>query len=159
MPSAHQHPETQAPLKREQFQRARSLPHRRPYVSAVFFHAISYLALISIATCIYLHFHHPSDEASRIIMISIFVYALSAVIAYFKSRKVLCPLCKGTPLRNTGARPHSKAWRLRPFSHGTTATLSILASQKFRCMYCGSNFDLLKTPTHRLKHGETDYDD
>jgi hypothetical protein len=71
------------------------------------------------------------------------------IIAFFKRRAAHCPLCKGTPLLNSGARPHAKARRFYPFNHGMTATLSIIATQRFCCMYCGSDFDLLKTPSHR----------
>ena len=70
--------------------------------------------------------------------------ALMWLVAYFKRRSAHCPLCKGTPLLNTGARTHMRARRLFPFSHGVTATFSILAVQRFRCMYCGSDYDLLK---------------
>ena len=54
--------------------------------------------------------------------------AIMWLIAFFKRRAAYCPLCKGTPLINSGALPHSRARRLFPLNHGVTATLSIIAT-------------------------------
>jgi DNA-directed RNA polymerase subunit RPC12/RpoP len=69
--------------------------------------------------------------------------------AYFKRRAAKCPLCKGTPLLNSGAVPHPRARRIRPLNQGVSAMLSIMATQRFRCMYCGSDYDLLKPRSRR----------
>lgn len=130
------------------FQRARSLPNSRPFRVAVFFASLHYLGLILCATALWRCYKEPSETASRILLGGIAFSALTWIIAFFKRRNVFCPLCKGTPLLNSGARPHLRARRILPLNHGTTAILSILAVQKFRCMYCGSDFDLLKTPSH-----------
>jgi hypothetical protein len=90
----------------------------------------------------------PSQLARNVILGGIGFSLVTWVIAFFKRRAAHCPLCKGTPLVNSGARPHSRAKRIFPFSHGVSATLSIIATQTFRCMYCGSDFDRLKTPSH-----------
>ena len=58
---------------------------------------------------------------------------------------------------NTGALAHQKAVRIFPLSHGTTATLFIIAIQKFRCMYCGTQFDILKTPSHLQSYDDSRY--
>lgn len=77
------------------------------------------------------------------------------LIASFKRRSALCPLCRGTPLINSGALAHSKAVRFPPLNHGVSAIISIIATQRFCCMYCGSSFDMLKTPSHlRGKDGD-----
>ena len=98
----------------------------------------------------------PSRLASRVILCGIIFCAFSWLLAFFKRRTAHCPLCKGTPLFNSGALAHSKAIRIFPFNHGVSATLSIIATQKFCCMYCGSDFDLLKTPSHIRAQMETD---
>lgn len=128
--------------------RARSLPSSRPFTVAVFFAALHYLGLITTLTAFVLFFMEPSELAPKVILGGMGFSALTWLIAFFKRRVAHCPLCKGTPLINSGALAHSRATRLYPFSHGVTATLSILATQRFRCMYCGSDFDLLKTPSH-----------
>lgn len=132
--------------------RARSLPSARPFRVAVFFSALQYLGLIVIVTALACFIAGTSRGASRILLGGMAFSAISWFIAFFKRRATHCPLCKGTPLMNSGARTHLRAFRVFPFSHGITATLSILATQRFRCMYCGSDFDLLKPPT-RLLHG------
>ena len=140
-----------SPSGRERVQRARSLPNSRPFRVAVFFASIHYLCLIASATAFGAFLTKPSAAASHILVAGIALSAISWLIAFFKRRSVSCPLCKGTPLINSGACTHSRARRLPPLNHGTTAILSILATQKFRCMYCASNYDLLKPPTRLLR--------
>ncbi len=128
--------------------RARSLPSSRPFNVAVFFAALHYLGLITAVTSLVLFFREPSQLAMKVMLCGLMFSIIWWVIAFFKRRAAYCPLCKGTPLINSGALPHSRAWRLFPLNHGVTATLSVIACQRFRCMYCGSDFDLLKTPSH-----------
>jgi hypothetical protein len=128
--------------------RARSLPSSGPFNVAAFFSALQYMGMITVVTAFILMFLEPSPLAVKVIVGSIGFSALMWFIAFFKRRSARCPLCKGTPLINSGAHAHSRATRIFPFNHGVSATLSILATQTFRCMYCGSDFDLLKTPSH-----------
>ncbi len=128
--------------------RARSLPSSRPFNVAVFFSALHFLGLVTAITALVLFFRNPSQLAMKVMLCGLMLSIIMWVIAFFKRRAAYCPLCKGTPLINSGALPHSRAWRLFPLNHGVTATLSIIACQRFRCMYCGSDFDLLKTPSH-----------
>lgn len=128
--------------------RARSLPSSAPFDVAVFFSKLHFLGLIMILTSIGLFVNEPSQLTVRLILISIGFSVLTWILGFFRRRKAYCPLCKGTPLINSGARPHSGARRIFPFNHGVSATLSIIATQRFCCMYCGSDFDLLKTPSH-----------
>ncbi len=128
--------------------RARSLPSSRPFNVAVFFSALHYLGIITTLTAFILFFWEPSKLATHIIVGGISFSAVTWMIAFFKRRSACCPLCKGTPLINSGALAHSRATRIFPLNHGVSATLAIIATQKFRCMYCGSDFDLLKTPSH-----------
>lgn len=128
--------------------RARSLPSSRPFNVAVFFWALHFLALITTLTALAKFLMEPNPAALKVILSCIGFSIVMWIIAFFKRRDAHCPLCKGTPLINSGALPHSKARRIYPLNHGMTATLSIIATQRFCCMYCGSDFDLLKTPSH-----------
>ncbi len=147
-------PTTSTPSQKDpaRIPRARSLPSASPFRAAALFFALHYLGLIVTFTALAAFAREPSQLASRILIGGIAFSAITWFIAYFKRRSTYCPLCKGTPLVNSGAHTHVRAKRIFPFNHGITATLSILATQKFRCMYCGSDFDLLKPPT-RLLHG------
>jgi hypothetical protein len=135
--------------------RARSVPSARPFRVAVFFSALHFLGLIAAATALACFFIRPSLLASRFLAGGLVFSAFTWLIAYFKRRAVHCPLCKGTPLIESGALPHIRASRIRPFNHGISAVLSVLATQKFRCMYCGSDYDLLK-PRTRLLYGASE---
>lgn len=149
--------------KQAESSRMRSVTHRRPFVHAVFFSAMNYMGMIAGVTTLVAFLIQPSRMATRVFVICLGFSALTWLIAYFKRRSAHCPLCKGTPLVNTGALPHKKAVRLFPFNHGITAILSIIASQRFRCMDCGTRYDLLKTPLHLLnktdREVEGDYGD
>ena len=128
---------------------ARSLPSRKSYDQAVFLSILQYFGMFTAGTALVCFIIQPSHLATRLIIGGTSFAAFTWFIGLFKRRSTFCPLCKGTPLINTGARTHSRAFRLHPFNHGVTATLSILATQRFRCMYCGSDYDLLKVPSHR----------
>lgn len=143
------------PPAKARFQHARSLPAKRPFYVAVFFSALHFLGLIMTITALALFVTAPSEQARNLILGGIGFSVVTWLVAFFKRRAARCPLCKGTPLLNSGARPHSRATRLFPLSHGVSATLAIIATQTFRCMYCGSAFDLLKTPSH-LRGTKTD---
>jgi hypothetical protein len=144
-----------APTEKARVPRARSLPTARPFRVAVFFASLHFLSMIATVTALACFLAQPSLLASRLLVAGIAFSALSWLISYIKRRAVHCPLCKGTPLINTGALPHVRARRIGPFNHGVSAVLSIMATQKFRCMYCGSDYDLLK-PRNRLLHGVDD---
>lgn len=155
--SSHPRPE---PSGKVRVPRARSVPTARPFRVAVFFAALHYLGLIVALTAVVGIILDPGESAVRILLGGMAFSAVAWLVAFFKRRSAFCPLCKGTPLLNSGARAHQRARRLLPFNHGTTAILSILAVQKFRCMYCGSDFDLLKTPSRLLQGGANgNYDD
>ncbi len=129
--------------------RARSLPYRKPFVIGVALWFLFFLGMLAAGTAIVVFSQEPSVLATRVFVGSLGFSGLAWLLAFFKRRSAFCPLCKGTPLMNSGALAHSKAVRLPPLNHGVTAMLSIAATQEFRCMYCGSHFDLLKEPAHR----------
>lgn len=134
--------------------RHRSLPTSRPFTVAVFFAFISYLGIVATLTAFVIAFVYPSQFAVSMIVGGIIFTGIAWLIAFFRRRTAHCPLCKGTPLINSGALVHSKATRIFPLNHGVSSIISVLALQRFRCMYCGSDFDLLKPPSHRLIGGQ-----
>ena len=144
------------PAAKPKVLRARSLPSSRPFNVAAFFSAMHYFGLITTATAFVLFFMEPSQLAMKVIVGGLAFSGVTWLIAFFKRRSAQCPLCKGTPLINSGALAHSRATRLYPLNHGVSATLSILATQTFRCMYCGSDFDLLKTPSYQRGRQDDD---
>jgi hypothetical protein len=143
IPKIHEHAETKS-------HHPRSLPEKKSYGLAVFFSVIHYLGVIATTTALVIIFLEPSPLAVPFILGGLSFNTVTWLVAYLKRRATFCPLCKGTPLANSGARTHRQAVRVFPFTHGTTAVLSILATHQFRCMYCGLDFDLLKTPSRRL---------
>ncbi|QJE95195.1 hypothetical protein [Luteolibacter luteus] len=128
----------------EQTSRARSLHDKRPFNVAVFFAVIHYLCLIAFLTCAVILVLNPVEGSVMILIASLVGCLFSWLVSFFKRRSARCPLCKGSPLLDTGAVKHTKAFRLPPLNHGNTAVLGILFLQRFRCMYCGTPFDMLK---------------
>lgn len=137
-----------APVK-TRFLQARSLRSKRQFYVTVSFSALHFLGLILTITALIFFVLKPSPLGRNFILGGIGFSVVTWLIAFFKRRDAHCPLCKGTPLINSGARPHTRAKLIPPFNHGVSATISIITTQTFRCMYCGSDFDLLKPPSHR----------
>jgi len=129
---------------------ARSLPSSRPFYIAAVLSLVHYLSVIMAVASLVYCIKEPSAHASRIFIGAMVFSILTWIIAFFKRRSTLCPLCKGTPLIDAGALPHLRATKCYPFNHGVSATLSIIATQRFRCMYCAADFDLLK-PSSRVR--------
>jgi hypothetical protein len=129
--------------------RARSVRSARPFRMAVLCWSLSWLGMGLSLAVLALAIGMPVPLMPQLLIGSLAFGGLMWLIAFFKRRAVGCPLCKGTPLLNSGAMPHQRARRLPPFNHGVSAMLSIMVTQRFRCMYCASEFDLLKT---RMRH-------
>jgi hypothetical protein len=128
--------------------RARALPTTRRFNIAVFCSIIHYFALVSTVTALVILLARPNELGLMFTLGGLGLSIFTWVVAYLQRKSAYCPLCKGTPLLNSGAHPHLSAKRLFPLNHGVTAVLSIITTQKFRCMYCGADFDLLKIPHH-----------
>ena len=131
--------------------RARAVPYARPIKVAVFFFVLHFLGLVATLTAMVNALIRPDALALRMVIAGLAFSAITWLMAYTKRRSAQCPLCKGSPLINSGARPHIRAKRIVPFNHGVSTILSILAMQRFRCMYCGSDFDLLKPRSSALE--------
>lgn len=133
--------------------RARSLPFRRPFIIAEVLSSLHYLSILAWLTCLVMFLINGTPLASRLIIGSIILVIVTWILAFFQRRSIRCPLCKGTPLLNSGALPHGKAFRIPPLNHGVTATLSLIFTQEYRCMYCGNLYDLLKPNSPDKRHG------
>lgn len=138
--------------------RYRSIPYRRAFYSATLWTILHLFCVISTITAIVMFFlYHKSANFGtfkRIIIIGVSSSILTLVISFYKRRMARCPLCIGTPLLNSGALAHKRSYSLGPFNDGFTAVLSIACTQKFRCMYCGTRYDLLKPSRSERRRGE-----
>lgn len=130
--------------------KARSIRHKRPFVLAAAASALHFLCLLATATCGTIFVLDPQQHTVRALVGCLALTIFTWLVAYFRRRSAVCPLCKGTPMLHSGALPHAKAVRMPPFNHGVTAVLSTLASQQFTCMYCGCRFDLLKESSQQV---------
>lgn len=140
---SHDSPRSQARVRGGE-PRARSLPFRGPFILAGFLSAIHYLSIVAWLTCLVMFAFQRNELVSKMVGGTMFLVIGTWFLAFIKRRSARCPLCKGTPLLNSGALPHGKAFRIPPLNHGTTATLSLICTQEYRCMYCGNLYDLLK---------------
>lgn len=115
------------------------------------------MGILAVITTVAVFAIHPTNLATQVLIGALAFTAITWLLAFFKRRSTHCPLCKGTPLIDSGALAHQKAKRLYPLNHGTTATLSIIALQKFNCMYCGNDYDLLKPSSHMRNYDSYTY--
>lgn len=129
--------------------RTKSLPSCRRFYTAVICSIINIATLAVTVTALVQLLSAPSPLKLIITLGALAGSLATWLLAHLQRKNALCPLCKGTPLANTGALPQRSAQRLRPLNEGSTAVLSIIATQRFRCMYCSSNFDLLKPSRHQ----------
>lgn len=133
---------------------ARSLPFKQAYVAAMVVSFLHYIAVVATATLGFILFRTHESRVAVWLAIALGGIAITWVIGYIFRRSAKCPLCKGTPLLDTSAAKHRKAVRIRPFNFGATALLHLTFSYRFRCMYCGTPFDLLRMPGQHHQHEE-----
>lgn len=134
-----------SPPPQETVVRLRSVPYKSPFVGAEIYAFFNYCAAVAVITCLPLFLLFPTPGNMKILVTCIILYAVTGVASFLKRRHVICPLCKGTPLISSRAHVHSKATRIFPLDYGTSTMVTLLFTQTFRCMYCGSRFDLLKS--------------
>lgn len=141
--------------------RCRSIPYRPPYFMAVFWtilHIGCVLATITLLAFFFIDREAGNGNLYKRPIVAVSSCAiLTLIISYYKRRAARCPLCMGTPLMNSGALTHKRSRRFGPFNEGFTSVLGIAFTQRFRCMYCGTRYDLLKTPRRKkLLQDESD---
>lgn len=129
--------------------RLRSVPYRGPFVLAGILGLINFCGAVAILTTLVLYLTAPSQTGMKMLVGTVVFFFIASIASFLKRRNVLCPLCKGTPLVNSRARAHPKAFRVFPLDYGTSSMLSLLFTQTFRCLYCGAKFDLLKPRPER----------
>jgi len=139
-------------LAPETSSRSRSVHDKRPYNIAVLLTLLHYLCVVGLVTSVVIFVIHPVNDCVPPLIASVLACAFTWLVAFLKRRSARCPLCKGSPLLDTGASKHAKAYRLKPLNYGTTAVLGIIFLHRFRCMYCGTPFDLLKKPSRERYH-------
>lgn len=143
----------------------RSIAHSGVFYIAIVWFLLHLICLLLTLAIFALYIFEPENSYLKnyrphvVILSSVATSLITFIIAYIKRRSARCPLCKGTPLVNTWARPHSNAFSIPPLNHGYTAMLSITLTQKFCCMYCGTKFDLLKPTGQKRRRSSTAMDD
>lgn len=139
--------------------RYRSVPYRRAFYAATFWTIMHLFCVFStLATIVMFFLYHKSANFGsfrKVIIAGAISSIVTMIIAYAKRRAARCPLCIGTPLLNTGALAHKRSFALKPLNEGYTAVLSIACTQKFRCMYCGTRYDLLKVGRSQRNHQDS----
>jgi len=138
--------------------RLRSVPYRKPFVSAQVLAVINYICAVAVMTCVPILLLQPTPHNVKILLGCVAACVVAGLVSFLNRRKVLCPLCKGTPLVSSKARIHPKATRIFPLDYGTSTMLTLIFTQTFRCMYCASRFDLLKERPDQRKPLETPED-
>ena len=121
-----------------------SVPHKGPFLVCVAFALLHFLSLVSVATFGYILLRTHDLSIARWLALSVVAVGITWLMSFAARRVTRCPLCKGTPLLDTPATKHHKAVRLKPFNYGTTAQLHLIFTHRFRCMDCGTPFDLLR---------------
>lgn len=122
----------------------RSVHHKRPFIESNLLALLHYLALIAVITLAVIFIRVGEAEVKNSFIAAVIAFAVTWLLCYVRRLNTKCPLCKGTPLLDCAAVKHTKAVRIAPLSYGTTAQISLLFTNRFRCMYCGTGFDLLK---------------
>jgi len=134
----------------------RSVPNTGLFYSAVVFSALHYLGIVAGITTLIVFYYSPTKLATDVFIACVIYSVITWIVSYYKRKAAYCPLCKGTPLINSGAHAHIKAIRLFPLNHGVTAIFSIIATHRFRCMYCGTGFDMLRPSSTRMDQNDSE---
>jgi len=144
----------ESPRKMSFQQRARSLPHKYYYQLSIFWMVILYLIFFCIIAA-GVGFALDSRSNNAYLLIGLVFSAVPVwIIGYVVRKKATCPLCKGTPMLDSQASKHVKAFRIPPLNYGNTNIVRALITRRFRCHFCGSPFDMLKTNVN-LQSGGT----
>lgn len=142
------------PRKKIPFQkRSRSVPFPRPYIKATLVSTLFFLSVISLITCSVAYGILQTQKSALSVVASLAVTVFIWTISIFARRAARCPLCQGTPYFDSGAHKHEKATKIPFLTHGTSNIVSTIFVQRFRCMYCGQPYDLLKPVTNPIGMG------
>lgn len=125
-------------------QRSRSLPHKHHYWTSLAWAVVFYLLLVAILTAGIGLALNDRQENAFLLLGLIFATIPVWVFGFLARKRASCPLCKGTPLLDSQASKHIKAFRILPLNYGTTNILRALITRRIRCHFCGTPFDMLK---------------
>lgn len=125
-------------------ERARSLPQKGPYHASIFWLFLFYLDLLCLTITVIATLSKPNDNSFFLVAALGLLALIFWLISFNFRRSACCPLCKGTPFLDTKASKHAKAVRFFPLNYGTTNFIRAFFTQRFRCHFCGSPFDMLK---------------
>lgn len=128
--------------------RARSLRYRRPFFYAVVWSALFYLFFLATLVCFVSYLTRPHMFACVMTVSCLGVTLVFYLISLISRRHARCPLCRGTSLLDTGANTHPRCMRLPLLNASHSAIVGIIFTQQYRCIFCGSKFDLLKSSIH-----------
>jgi len=136
-------------------QRARSIPHKPPFVWSVLWIALYYVFLVMALTagtifCIEVYLSPEIPKTLAFIMVGcIGATTLVWLIGYFTRKGAICSLCRATPYFENGATFHVKAEKTFPFNYSHTNFMKSVFLQRFRCQYCGTPYDYRKKHVRR----------
>ena len=134
-------------------ERARSVPHKGPFLRALVFSSFFFLSLVATVAALVSVFSMRTRPAMVALVVCVGLNVFTWLVAYIIRRGASCPLCKGTPYVDLAAHKHVKAKRIAPLTYGMSNILSSIARQRYRCQYCGTPFDLLKEVDRQLPPG------
>lgn len=129
----------------------RSLPHKRPFVTAMVLTFLGLLAGVGIVSLSVLSLVVRDTRYLPALIATLVALAVLWSLNLVVRRSIKCPLCRGTPFVDTGASKHVNARHLPALNYGTSALLSLLFFQRYWCMFCGCCFDLLKN-NRKINH-------
>lgn len=136
---------SESPRKMPYQQRARSLPHKHHFHISLYW-AVALYTIVASTLAAAIGFTRSDNQNNAYLLIGlVFVGILVWALGYLTRKKATCPLCKGTPFLDSQASKHVKAVRILPFNYGTTNMLKAIVARRFRCHFCGTPFDMLKT--------------
>lgn len=121
-----------------------SIPHKGSFITCIVFALLHYLTILATLTLAYILLRTHDMAIAAWLAGSVIAIGITWLFSYCARRVTRCPLCKGTPLLDTPASKHHKAVRIKPLNYGTTALLQLILTHRFRCMGCGTPFDLLR---------------
>lgn len=128
--------------------RYRSIPHRRHFFAAALWWSLHTLSLLAMLVILIITIILRNQQSISYLLLAMGIMAVTWFITFLFRRAAKCPLCRGTPLWDNGNAKHQKAHRIRPFNYGYSAMLKLVSTQHFRCMDCGTAYDLTKKSRH-----------
>lgn len=133
--------------------RSLSLHHKKPFIVALIATLCFWVVSVACLTCFISIILLGKSKGTPMTKLLIALLILSIILwffAYLQRRRARCPLCKASPFLGTLSHTHPKAERVLFLGPQTTAILKALFTLRWRCMHCGTPFDLLKKTDRRL---------